>query len=176
MLDDSRPIPFVYEGNGRFIGASTYWCNQIERLFQKHGRYVFSHVTERSWQTHAHYFVQVQEAWANLPEGMEADFSTPEMLRKHALIATGHFHERKFLASSEEEAWRIAKFLQSGAWDYSVVSVNGAAVIERRPVSQSYKNMGRSEFQKSKSDVLEWVWTLIGVDPETGAAEAGDSA
>lgn len=152
------------------------------RLADKHyvvgQQYRLAEQEERSRASHNHYFAQIEETWRNLPDDLAVQFTTAENLRKHALIMTGWFHERRFAASSQEEARKIAAFLMQRYEDYALISVAGNVVIERIARSQSTRanGMRRAEFQKSKDDVLNWITGLIGVDRQTLAAEAGRAA
>jgi hypothetical protein len=58
--------------------------------------------------------------------------------------------------------------------DGTVFSVAGNVVIERTARSQSTgpNGMRKAEFQKSKTDVLEWTAALINVELATLAANA----
>ncbi len=135
-------------------------------------RYLIDPIEERSERSHRHYFCCVKESWLNLGDDQAMQFPTPEALRKHALIMTGHREERKLVASSPAEARKIAAFIKAPGDDYLIVSVNGNIVIEWRAKSQSYRAMGGPTFQKSKTDVLEFLSALIGVTPKDLAAQS----
>lgn len=132
-------------------------------------------VTERSQRSHSHYFAALHDAWLNLPDEKALDFPTDQHLRKHALILTGYRNERKLVASSPEEARKIAAFIKPRD-EYAIVSVAGNIVIEWTAQSQSRKAMGGPTFQKSKDDVLEFVADLIGVSADTLSANAARAA
>ena len=48
---------------------------------------------------------------------------------------------------------------------FAVVDVEDNVVSMWTPESQSYKAMGKERFNKSKSDVLDWIAKVIGADP-----------
>ena len=118
---------------------------------------------ERSARSHSHFFACVGEVWKNLPE--EMDFPSPDHLRKFALIKRGFFDERSIVCASTEEAARVAAFVQPMD-DYAVVIARDATVKVFTAKSQSMRSMGKREFQKSKDAVLEYLSSLIGVEPD----------
>jgi hypothetical protein len=128
-------------------------------------------IEERSVNSHNHLFACVAECWMNLPDDKALEFSTPEALRKHALIMTGHREERRLVCSSPAEARKVAAFIQPRD-DYAIISVNGPIVIEWRAKSMSKKAMGGPTFQRAKTDVLDFLSAMIGVTPETLAKNA----
>lgn len=174
--DGGAAIPLVHEGGGRFVAASAYWRGRCDELFEKDSRHVFTQYRERSWKSHKHFFASVNEAWANLPEKYAGRYPTPTHLRKEALVANGFYEQREFIASTRDEALRIAKFLRSDRDSFAVISVHERAVVERIPMSQSQKVMGRKEFQRSKDEVMAYAWNLVGVDPAEAAGEIGSHA
>lgn len=119
-------------------------------------------IEERSLNSHNHLFACVADAWLNLPDDKALDFPTPDALRKHALIMTGHREERKLVCSSPEEARKVAAFIRPGD-DYAIISVSGPIVIEWRAKSMSKRAMGGPTFQKAKTDVLDFLSSMIGV-------------
>jgi len=124
--------------------------------------YVLAEVQERSKKSHDHYFVQVDEAWSNLPESYEGRWATPDHLRKWALIKAGYRDERTLVCSSKAEALRLAAFVKQFD-EYTVVTVREAVVTAYTARSQSLKAMGKADFQESKTKVLEILGDMIGV-------------
>lgn len=120
---------------------------------------------ERSAASHRHYFACIRDAWMNLPDHIAVEFSTPESLRKRALIDAGFYDERRLVASSPAEARKIAAFLKP-LDDFAVVSVAGNVVIERKAKSQSVRSMGKKTFSESKDAVLNVLANMIGVSPD----------
>lgn len=117
----------------------------------------------RSRASHDHYFAAVQNAFDNLPESLSNDFPTAEHLRKWALIKAGYRDERTFVASSGNEAMRLAVYLRP-IDSYAFCMVDGDRVTHCTAKSQSLKAMGKAEFQRSKDAVLRELAILIGVD------------
>jgi len=124
--------------------------------------YVLEPVEERSGVSHRHYFAAIRDAWANLPEVAVREMPTPAHLRKFALIKTGYADRREIVASSKAEALRLAAFVRPMD-EFAVVTVSGCVVTVWTARSQSLKAMNKGEFQASKTAVLEYCATLIGV-------------
>ena len=126
---------------------------------------------ERTMRSHRHQFAWINTAWANMPESiMDRPWAaSPETLRKHALIATGHCNVEVIAAGSKAAAQRVAAFVTAvgnKAHGYCLTSVRGSTVTCYTPHSQSMKAMGKARFQKSKQDVLDWIAAELGVEPE----------
>lgn len=125
----------------------------------------------RSKASHRHQFAFVRTAWMNLPEHLvDAPFAkTPETLRKHALIATGHCDTDMIAVGDERRAERVAAFAQRMAarmHGYALTSIEGAVVYCHTPHSQRAKEMGGAVFQQSKQDILDWLAELLGVSTD----------
>lgn len=130
---------------------------------------------ERSSQSHMHYFSALREAFMNLPESEAERFPTVEHLRKYALIRAGFCDERSIVCASKAEAQRVAAFVKPMD-EYAVVVVREATVKVFTAKSQSYRAMGKKDFQASKDAVLQVVSDMIGVSPDTIAREGARSA
>jgi hypothetical protein len=131
----------------------------------------------RSLNSHNHQFAEVADAWHNLPESasMQPWAVSPDALRKHALIVTGFCHSGVVDCGSKAAAERVAAMLKTAetkAHGYCIVIARGPIVTVATPESQSYRAMGAARFQESKTKVLDWIATQIGVtaDQMKGAA------
>lgn len=124
--------------------------------------YILAEVQERSKKSHDHFFVLVDEAWSSLPESYDGRWATPDHLRKWALIKAGYRDERTLVCSSKAEALRLAAFVKQFD-EYAVVTVREAVVTAYTARSQSLKAMGKTDFQESKTRVLEILGEMIGV-------------
>lgn len=123
----------------------------------------------RSRRSHAHYFALVGEYWQNLPERLTGEpwALTPEFLRHYALIRTGHVNVETFTCGTRAEALRWRGMLPAPVNDkgervYAIYNVEGSVLTRITPKSQSYKYMKAKAFQKSKTDVLDFLADLIG--------------
>lgn len=155
--------------------ATPYFAKRCDEHFEVGPKYLLSECLERSINSHRHYFVQLHEAWLQLPEDIAGEFPTFDKFRATGLIATGHYNQRSIICASAEESRRMASFVAPFD-DLAIVSVHGPAVVVRTAKSQSYRAMNKAEFRKSKEAVLAWAWGIVGVDPETGNANAGRAA
>ncbi|MDB6036048.1 MAG: hypothetical protein JWM16_6386, partial [Verrucomicrobiales bacterium] len=90
-----------------------------------------------------------------------------EMLRKHGLIAKGHCTMKQHVCMSDAEAERLQAALKDEGDKYAITIRRGKVVSVYRAVSQSKRSMGAKMFQQSKSDLMDFVGDLLGVDPET---------
>lgn len=158
----------------RCIGGALVpvWGNAIAYVAQLgEGEIVIATIErERSEKSHRHQWAWLADAWRTLPEA-DANHpwaKTPETMRKHALIATGHANCEVMVFGSNAAAERGGAYLlrlASDAHGYAVAEASGATVRVWTPHSQSARAMGAERFQKSKQDILEWVAARIGVDP-----------
>jgi hypothetical protein len=155
------PIPFRWDGEAmvprRPKLADQHYCIGEDYILVPH--------EERSEASHRHFFAEVREAWANLPEGLAEQYPSPESLRKRALIKAGFRDERSIVCASKAEALRVASFIK-GLDDYDVVAVSGATVLHWRAKSQSQKAMGKEAFQQSKEAVLGILADMLDVTPD----------
>lgn len=171
----SGPLPFLYEGAGLFRAATPYFTKRCEEAFEVGQKHFLIEHQERSTASHGHYFAALHEAWMNLPEDIAHEFPTFDKFRATGLISTGYYNERRILCANEADAQRMAAFMQP-LDPLAIISWHGCAVVARTAKSQSYRAMNKQEFRASKEAVLAWAWALIGVDPATGNANAGQAA
>lgn len=128
-------------------------------------RYILVVAVQRSDESHSHYFGVVNYAWENLPHDVAAQFPDAESLRHRALIATGWCDARSFVAISPKQALELAAFISHGR-ENSVISVHDNVVVELTAKSQSYDEMGKDAFGKSKEDVIEYCAAQVGLTVE----------
>jgi len=113
---------------------------------------------ERSAASHRHYMATVAEAWKNLPEELAHEFPTPDALRRWALIHEGYCDITKVVGNR-----RSMRRIEG----YSVVEVDDEGTMTIRTArSQSYADMGKKEFEASKTAVLDYLATLVKTTPE----------
>lgn len=164
----------VYTWDGEAMQALPRFAKVADKQFVVGEQYRMEAVEERSLISHRHYFAQLHEDWLNLPEDISEDFPTQEHLRKWALIKTGYADKQSIVCSSKEEAMKVAAFIEPMDV-YAVVTVEGCVVTKYNAQSQSVKAMGKEKFQKSKSDVLDYVSAMIGVSKEQLSSRAVES-
>lgn len=157
-----EPVPQVFLWDASASVMVPRRKNLADRTYVDGEEYRLGVIEERSANSHNHLFACVADAWLNLPDDQALNFPTPDALRKHALIMTGHREERKLVCSSPNEARKVAAFIRPHD-DYAIISVSGPIVIEWRAKSMSRKAMGGPTFQKTKTDVLDYISGMIGV-------------
>lgn len=169
----NAPIPFAWTDDG-VMKPLPHFARLADKAFVIGEIYRLSVIEERSNTSHRHYFACIREAWLNLNDELALEYTSEERLRKRALIATGWFTERRLITSSPAEARKIVNFMMQRSDDGTLFSVAGNVVIERTARSQrtGAGGMKKAEFQKSKTDVLEWIAALIRVDLHTLAENA----
>lgn len=159
--------PMVWMWNGETMEPHRRFVGHANRDFVVGEHYRLNAVEERSLASHNQYFAAVHDRWLSLPDEMVMQFPTEEILRKHALIMTGYRRERKFVASSREEARKLAAWLKADQDGYAIISVHENVVVEWKALSQSLKGMPtKGQFQASKAAVLEWLDGLLGIEAE----------
>lgn len=172
-MNAQGPLLFIWQGDG-FTPVPRH-AKDCDARFVVGYRYQLDEVLERSEASHRQYFAAIKEAWTNLPDHMTAAFPTPEHLRKHALIKAGYRDERSIQAGSRAEAVRLAAFIRPMD-EYAIVTVSGALVTVYTAKSQSFRAMGKKEFQASKQAVLDILADMIGVTASTLTKEAAEAA
>lgn len=149
-----------------FVPRTPFQLRLAAERFGEGEELLLSVENERSWKSHKHQFAAIHDLWINLPESLaEAPYAkSAETLRKHALIVTGHSDCETIDAGSKAAAERVAAYvgaLARKAHGYAIVSISGRVVRCWTPHSQSIPAMGGELFQRSKTDVLEWIESLV---------------
>lgn len=170
-MSATPPLAFVWTGDVMVpmhpsIAGKHFAVDEIYQLVEHNGR---------SQNSHNHYFAALHEGWQNLPEHLAERFPTDEHLRKYALIKAGYHDSHSITCASKAEAVRVAAFVRPTD-EFSVVTVTEATVTRYTAQSQSKKAMGRDVFQKSKSDVLDVIASLVGLQSDQLKREAGRAA
>ncbi len=159
------PIKFQWDGES-LIPASGYWRRVANEHFAVGEILRMTEENEQSDKSRAHEFAWLKEAWNSLPDELLDQYPNQEVLRKHGLIAKGHCTMVQHSCPTEAEAKRLAAILKP--YDvYAIVRQRGPVVTVYTAVSQSRRAMGAAAFQQSKSDLMDFVAELLGVDPET---------
>lgn len=170
----SAPIQFEWIGDA-FVPASKFWAGRADQAFVVHEHYKLVEHHDRSRSSHNHFFASIADAHGNLPDELLETYPTPEHLRKRALIFKGYRDERSIVCASKAEAERVAAFVRPMD-DFAVVTVREAVVRVWTAKSQKQKAMGNRDFQQSKSDVLDFIDDLLGVERGSTARNASEAA
>src|SRR5262245_38379342 len=159
-MSDGHPIPVVYQGDGEFRARGAAWEARCDKRFTCGETYFLIEEEQRSIESHRHQFAHLREIWLNWPEYADLQFGTYDDLRKHALIMSGWFIEKKAAFSSNKDALQAVALATMMAREYTLFSTAGNVVITRTARSQKMRGaerMTKAEFQKSKTDVMEWI-------------------
>lgn len=169
------PLLLQYQGDGEFRAASAFWAGRADKHYVVGEVYPMVEHHDRSQVSHNHEFASIAEMWKSLPEkyAHEPWAQTAEHLRKYALIRTRWCDTQTFPCGSHAEALRWAANLRP-LDEYSIVSVEGSLVYRFTAQSQSRRAMGKASFQQSKTDIIEFIEDLIGV--ERGSSENSRAA
>lgn len=170
--DGSREmtIPLQYQGEGQFT-APRGFAKRCDKEFVIGETLPWGVVHERSSKSHAHYFAQVHDAWANLPERLAADFPSAKHLRKWVLIKAGYCDVTKIVCGDNAQAIAACALMQ-GMDTYAICSVEDCVVTVWRAHSQAHRAMPAKVFQASKDAVFAEISKLIGAD----VMQAGEAA
>ena len=123
---------------------------------------------QRSDASHKAQFAEIRNLWANLPHthGNAPYAASAEAFRKHGLIAKGFCDVQTVDCETHSAALAAAPLiadLARKAHGYALTVVRGPLVVCSTPHSQSYKAMGKEQFQASKQAVLDWGHEVLGV-------------
>lgn len=174
MSDGAAPIAMTWDGE--FLRpAGPAWARRADKAFVIGQTHYIVQEEPRSGVSHRHYHATITEAWRNLPEHLAEEYPTPDHLRKAALIEAGFCNISTMQCAGEAGAQRVADFIRPLA-DYAVVTADKNVVTVRTAKSQSYRAMGKADFQRSKEAVLEIVAAMIAVAKDELAANATKAA
>ena len=173
-MSEQRPIHCYWDGEV-FRPDSPYKVRCADKQFARGEVLRLVDEPEHSTRSRQHMFAAVEEAWKNLPPLLAERFSSPDALRKYALIKSGHCYSDSVICPSHADAMRVS------AWgrqidEFTLVTVNKNVVTRYTAKSQSKQAMSKEEFQTSKDDVLRVVSELIGVAKQELADNAGKAA
>lgn len=163
-----QPLPFVWHEADKAFRPLKRAENAASAAYGDGEVVLLAPVEERSEVSHRHEFAFIREAWLNLPETLQGEYPTSEHLRKKGLIATGWSTVQDYVCGTKAEALRWSSNLRAvlaTSDPYALVIVNEGVVRVYRARSQKRGAMNKSEWQASKTALLEWVADLIGTDP-----------
>lgn len=155
-------LPLTYMGNGQFQTPKGF-VKRADAELAEGETLKWEIAQERSGASHRHYFALIEEAWANLPEGMAEDFPNPDSLRKWALIKAGFCNMVKIVCANNLEAVLASNAMRM-ADGYRICTVSENVVTMYWAQSQRKKAMGAEAFQKSKEATLQIISELLEID------------
>ena len=159
------PLPFMWDGEAMQVRPG--FQSQADQQFCVGESYRLAPVEERSDASHNQEFAWLRDAWASLPEALSAQFPSPAVLRKWALIQAGFCTVTDHACQFKTEAARTAVILAAQTDDYAIVAIEDKTVRVFKAKSQSRKAMDKAEFQASKTAIMEIVAGLLDLPAET---------
>lgn len=154
----------IFEWSGEAMVPLARFHNLVNAEFVVGEKYRMEVQEVHSWLSHKHQFAWLHGAWLSLPEGIASRFKNEEQLRKHALIDGGFCDSKTIVCATKAEAERWFDVL-TGDDPYCIVTVKGNVLTRYTAQSQSMRAMGKSDFQRSKEHVLNYVAALLEADP-----------
>lgn len=169
MSDRRRAPQIIYDWTGEVMRPLPFHLELCLRTFKTGKRYKLTEFSERSPETHNHYFKAVSRYWDNWPHDYERTLADREQLRKHALIRTGWYVQVAMAFESIEAASQFVATYKRSV-DYTegslIANKDGAMAVMLIAKTQQKDRMDAAEFQKSKQDVLEFCAAVTGISPE----------
>ncbi len=160
-MTENYPIRFDWDGEV-MRPANAYWAKKCDALFVIGQHYELEQHLERSTASHRAYFAEIKSAWENLPEDIAHQFPSAEALRKYALVKSGHCNQNTFVCETKSQAQKLAAFLRPMD-EFGMIDVRGTVVTRYVPHSQSYREMDKERFRKSRDDVLRVIGEILGI-------------
>jgi hypothetical protein len=147
------PVPPIYfTWTGESMEPLARFSRLAENSFTSGHAYRMIIEEERSAASHRQYMAAVHEGWMQLPEPWDIAFPTEDHLRKYLLIKAGFCTITKVLGKK-----RIP------IDGYAIACEEDGVLTIYQAKSQSYKAMGKEEFAKSKTAVLDLLADMIGI-------------
>jgi len=159
-MTTSVPLELVWDGNV-LRPTTPFWARKAQKELVAGEVYHMEDRPERSSNSHRSYFARINEIWSSLPDHLADRFTSPDALRRYALIATGWHDSQSMPCPSQEAAQKFAAFIRP-IDAFALVTVTDCVVNVYRAKSQSMKAMGKVDFQASKTAVLDFLSDLIG--------------
>jgi hypothetical protein len=172
-MTERTPIPCMFNGEA-FQPVSPYWERRANREYGKGEVVRLVDQPERSGASHNHFFASVESAWESLPPLLAERWPSSKHLRSYALIKAGYCDIDNVVCASHADAMRVAAFTRAGD-EYALVDVKKNVVTRYRAKSQSYRSMGKEEFQASKDAVLRIIAEILDISRQE-LADAGRAA
>jgi hypothetical protein len=144
--------PMYFKWLGSFMAPTARFSRLAERTFTSGYTYRMIVEEERSAASHRQYMAAVHEGWMQLPEPWDIAFPTEDHLRKYLLIKAGFCDITKVVGDRRVPV--------DG---YAIVCKEDGVLTVYQAKSQSYKAMGKEEFAKSKTAVLDLLADMIGI-------------
>lgn len=172
------PIMMRWDGEA-FKPLSTYWQKTADKELVIGSVYSVCEDLPRSMSSHNHQFAEFYNLYDTLPEQWHEKFPVKKHFRQYALIQTGWYNERSYDFATSLEGQRMLAALVSSHADqerYIEIFTDGNRVLVRKARSQKMRGLGamnKADFQRSKSDIMEFAANLANTTMKDALAYAG---
>ena len=158
------PLALRYMGDGEFRALHPRLADKALVIGEVHRWEI---VSDRSADSHRHYFAVLNEAWQNLPEALAMDFPSPEHLRKWGLIQSGYCNMTKMEFRTNDDSVKAADVMQAmdnyniflptgsvkiGDLDYALESNSMFDLVKRMEEIPLHNEQGNFSFLKDVAD------------------------
>lgn len=170
--------PIIFDWTGEAMVPLHRFRQLCDKQFVVGEQYRMEAIEERSMVSHRHYFAAIHDAWMNLPENIAQEYPTEEHLRKKALVDCNYYDEEIIDCETHKAAMTVAPFIRRRD-DFAMIFVRDQFIIIRTAKSQTMTGpdkMDKKIFQKSKTDVLDSIASLIEISRGELQRQAGKSA
>lgn len=164
-MSDRAP-PIAAKWTGAVFEPLPAWRGVCKRHYVPGEVYAMEAHEARSKASHGHEFAFVAEAWKNLSDAQVERWKNPESLRKWALVKAGYCDTKTYVCVSKAAATQLAAAVEDNSPDGVLIVVRDNVVTKYTPHSQSYKAMGRQQFQDSKQSIMDILAIELGVETE----------
>lgn len=176
----TSPLPFIWNSEQGAMFVDRRYLKLARRTYADGDTYPLEYTEYRSLKSLRHYHAAVKDIFDNLPDDMKnrwdkmvddgvwniSPSTSPDILRKWALIKTGWRRERVIVCETASHAKRWIKNMYDDEDPFSITVVHDKTITIYRARSQSMygpHKMTAAEFKESKSQVLDLLGSLIGV-------------
>lgn len=146
-----------------------------KRQFETGEDYALGPVDNVSGRSRAHLFASLHDTWDNLPDAVAKNFPAFEHFRHWILVQVNHCTVNESVFDTVKDAKAHAVALRK-VDEYAVISRSGTVVVCKIAKSIAGTAIKGAEFQKVKTDALDFAAAMIGTTAAALVANAGRSA
>lgn len=144
----------------------------IQDKFQE-GELVFLRVDrKRNWPGHQAFMALINDAFETMPDNLREEYSSPDILRRRLLIASGYATIDSIVCTSNDEAIKTAYKMAKFTNDHTFLSLRGSVVVIARAHSQAMDKMDADTFKASCEACIDQLEKLLGCSKEEIKAHA----
>ena len=160
MTSAPPPLMYRYAGEGTWEPSTKWVASRSDGHFTIGQLYPLVPHEERSMRAHSFFFARLNELWGTLHEDLAAEYPSPTILRRKALIWKGYCDIEEHVWATHEDAVQAATLVKRRD-AYCIVAVSGRVLRVSTARSQSVQAMGKEEFNRSIQDVLGFCEELV---------------